>query len=473
MTNCEKLLFQRPDDAIIPGYDKQAEADMSGSNVFLSNWEPLGRKDAEFLVEDAITFEQFTAPVQDLFKRFLSDGTPAHIVSSSRPRMVDGKPSKNPRYLQERPDLTDPRSVVIAEMGTRLFRKIPADQPVPWVVDAVLPARRNNPPEPAKKGPAAPPLCVYNPIHFQELPELFMDFICSLTGKSPSTTGFGSEGALTKGPFNAMPPVIDLNNALVSYILTGYHGFTTAAGYIGPHLRVDHDVSLLAPEIWARLNADELDPAFLIQEGYLEPVKDLEHEGREIPASRLGYRITEKFVRGFLGRVFNNPNVVFTQEMLRPEIQDLDVFVQGVEAIVEAQKHVAEDYFSDGSVAQACPPLRALLHIMAKGSYEGKGPAHPDVRALFNREKLLKSDWYQARLAAQQKKDIHLWTEHVAHLEEALKSFPAAEFPKLAIDKRLADARKNLVEVQSPAYLASLIGTLGLDPAAVLIKPGF
>ena len=26
-----------------------------------------------------------------------------------------------------------------------------------------------------------------------------MEFISSLTGKSPSTTGFGSEGALTKG----------------------------------------------------------------------------------------------------------------------------------------------------------------------------------------------------------------------------------------------------------------------------------
>jgi len=47
------------------------------------------------------------------------------------------------------------------------------------------------------------PLAIYNPIHYQELPELFMDFICSLTGKSPSTTGAGSEGALTKGPFNA------------------------------------------------------------------------------------------------------------------------------------------------------------------------------------------------------------------------------------------------------------------------------
>ena len=69
-----------------------------------------------------------------------------------------------------------------------------------------------------------PPLAVYNPIHYQELPELFMDFVSSLTGKSPSTTAFGSEGALTKGPFNALWPVVDLNNALVCAILTGYPG---------------------------------------------------------------------------------------------------------------------------------------------------------------------------------------------------------------------------------------------------------
>ena len=78
-----------------------------------------------------------------------------------------------------------------------------------------------------------------------------MDFIASLTGKSPSTTGVGSEGALTKGPFNALPPVYDLNAALTSYILTGLPVFSTAAGWVGPHHRVDHDISLLVPEIWS------------------------------------------------------------------------------------------------------------------------------------------------------------------------------------------------------------------------------
>jgi len=97
-------------------------------------------------------------------------------------------------------------------------------------VGAVLPGRRNNPPD-SKAG--IRPLAVYGPIHYQELPELFMDFVCSLTGKSPSTTGAGSEGALTKGPFNALVPTSDLNNALLGFILTGYSGFTTAAGHIG------------------------------------------------------------------------------------------------------------------------------------------------------------------------------------------------------------------------------------------------
>ena len=35
--NCENLLFQRPDDAVHRGYDKQAERDIAGPGTFLSN----------------------------------------------------------------------------------------------------------------------------------------------------------------------------------------------------------------------------------------------------------------------------------------------------------------------------------------------------------------------------------------------------------------------------------------------------
>ena len=41
VANCEALLFQRPDDAICRGYDTQTERDMSGRDLFISNYQPL------------------------------------------------------------------------------------------------------------------------------------------------------------------------------------------------------------------------------------------------------------------------------------------------------------------------------------------------------------------------------------------------------------------------------------------------
>ena len=182
-----------------------------------------------------------------------------------------------------------------------------------------------------------------------------MDYICSLTGKSPSTTGAGSEGALTKGPFNALCTTSDLNAALVSMILTGLDGFSTAAGHIGPNARFDHDISLLVPEIWSRMSPDERDPEYLLRERLLEPVADFTHKGELIPAGRLGYRITDRFVNRYFGRIFDNPDKVFDRSILQPETQDLDSFADGVKYIVEAQQRSARMYFDDDSIAQACP----------------------------------------------------------------------------------------------------------------------
>ncbi len=311
-----------------------------------------------------------------------------------------------------------------------------------------------------------PPLAVYNPIHYQELPELFMDLICSLTGKSPSTTGFGSEGALTKGPFNAMPPVIDMNNAVVDAILTGYEGFTSVAGYVGPNYRVDHDISMLVPEIWCRMKVVERDPKFLLERGYLEPLLDFEWEGRTVLASRLGYRITELFAERFLGRLFETPDAVFPEALLRPDTQDRAQFAMGIDAMVEAQQRVALLYFEDGSVDHACPPVKALLHIMAHGHYEGNGIGSAAVRGMFQREALLASDWYQERLRVKQRADVALWRRHVETLEAALASMDAREATRLELDARLADSRAELDRVKSAEYLGSLVGTLGADPMA-------
>lgn len=460
--NCEERLFQRPDEAIHRGYDKQAEADMARQDNFLANFEPLGNGPLTEIVEDVVGFSEYTEPMRTMLKAVYDEGH-GYVVSSAHPRLVDGKPSKNPRYLQLRPDLADPVRRHVAEVGTRFSRKVPLGEALCEPVNAVLVGRRNNPPEPGIR-----PLAVYGPIHYQELPELFMDFICSLTGKSPSTTGAGSEGALTKGPFNALRPTIDLNNALVSFILTGYAGYSTAAGWIGPKFRVDHDISLLVPEIWSRLTARERDPAWLIETGCLEPLHDFEYEGRTVLASRLGYRITDRFVHGFMGKIFDTPNAVLPDHILRPEKQNLAVFVDGIDNIVEAQQRVAQRYFEDGSIEDACPPLKALLHIMAYGQYEGKDAHHPEIRALFARDVLLASDWYRERLQAKQVVDVRLWERHVAYLE-AYAARPSHQdlVARFDISGRLERARTRLDEVRSAAYLQSLRGTLGADPSGM------
>ena len=458
--NCEQRLFQRPDDAIHPGYDKLTEADFAKPGNFFSNYEALSADDGQRLIEDAISFDKFSEPMRRLIRKAAASVNGEYFVCSANPRIVDGKPSENPRYLQLRPDLVHPRDGYLAEIGCRLHRRVPFTKALRRPVNAVLPGRRNNPPEGQIR-----PLAVFNPIHYLELPELFMEFICSVTGKSPSTTGAGSEGALTKGPFNALPPIIDLNAALVSYLLTGDAVFITATGYVGPHFRVDHDISLLVPEIWARMSVAERDPQFLISEGYLERCTDFEYKGRIIAASRLGYRITMRFVLAYFGQIFNHPAALFTEEMLRPEIQDRPIFVDGLDNMISAQKRIAQLYFSDGGIDLASPPLRALLYIMLDGNFEGRGLDHPEIRLLFTREHMLKSDWYADRLKARQTADIRLWNRHVRNLKAFLaKENYAEEADRLGIPKRLVDAEAMLTQVNSAGYLSTLDGTIGLQP---------
>jgi hypothetical protein len=463
VANCERLLFQRPDEAIHRGADAQAESDIASTDTFLSNFEPISVDQAGKLTEHVVEFDRYSEPMKRLLENFAGNGhdVASYVVSSAHPRLVDGAPSKNPRYLQKRPDWEAARETYLGEVSARLERGIPAGQPIHFPVNAVLAGRRNSPPDP-KIG--LPPLAAHGPIHYQELPELFMEFISSLTGKSPATVGFGSEGALTKGPFNAMWPVVDLNNALVSSILTGYAGFTTSAGYVGPRIRVDHDVSLLVPEIWCRMRVAERDPRFLIENGFLEKVQDLTLDGRKVLASRLGFRITSLFVDRFLGRIFETPGSVFPEEMLRPELQDSALFAAGVDAIVETQRRVALNYFEDGSVKAACPPLKALLHIMANGDYQGAGIESPKVRTMFERDAMLASDWYQERLCAKQDRDIALWRRHTSALEAFRPKSGSLAGAAVDLEARIALAGAQLNRVSSACYLKELWGTIGADP---------
>jgi len=459
--NCEYRFFQRPDEAIHRGFDKQAESDLAGIYNFISNFEPLTKNDVARMVEYVADFDAFSEPMQRLLRSML-DGDHQYAVCSANPRQIDGKPSKNPRYLQNRPDVVDPFSPYVAERGLRLYRSIPAGEATPVPVHAVMMGRRNNPPEPERNIPS---LAVYNPIHYQELPELFMDLICSLTGKSPSTTGFGSEGALTKGPFNALRTAADLNTALVSYMLTGLGGFSTSAGHVGPEVQVDHDISLLIPEIWCRLSPEERDPAFLIENRCLEKLEDREVGGVRIPVSRLGYRITHEFLRMCCGRLFDHPAKVFDEKILKPEMQDEKVFLDGVRYVADAHRRVAQQYFDYGTIEEMCPPLRVLLSIMATGQHEGRDVHDPEVRALFTRESLLESQWYAERLDTKQRKDIVLWQRHVDSLSRFLANpGHADEASRLEIPERLARAEIALERAKGKQYRDDLVGFVGCHP---------
>jgi hypothetical protein len=459
--NVEARFFQRPDDAVIRGYDKQAEKDMSRQDNFISNFEPLTRAHAAEFIEKTVQFSEYTDPMRSFIEATEADPHFEYFVASDKPRLVNGAPSKNPRYLQLDPNYTNPQERYLADLGPRLYRRVSADKALMHPVGAVLPGRRNNPAD-AKAG--IRPLAVYGPIHYQDLPELFMDFVCSLTGKSPSTTGAGSEGALTKGPFNALVPTTDLNNALLSFILTGYAGFTTAAGHIGSRYKVDHDVSLLMPELWARLGPEERDPEFLKERGYLERVEDFSYEGRLVPASRLGWRITPLFATTYLGRIFDTPSAVFPDDMLHPELQSLAEYVDGIENIAGAMEKSAKAYFEDGSIDAAIPPLKAVLSVMATGSYEGKSIHDPEVRKLFERDAVVKSDWYKKRLEDYRGQEIAYMEKSIAYIRNFIAE--RAETGSLSARRaqaELARSKDRLEQLLSRDYLDLVDGSLGKD----------
>ena len=470
VANCESLLFQRPDDAIVRGYDKQTESDMSDpdADLFISNFQPLTPDDARAMAADAPGLSHFTEPMQSLVNRAAklpkaeNPSEEAYWVSTANPRLVNGAPTKNPRYLQVRPDIANPKDVALADLTDHLFRDVPLDKPLRHSVDVVAAGRRNNPPE-----EGVPPLCAYNPLHYMELPELFMEFISSMTGKSPSTTGAGSEGALTKAPFNALPAIYDLNAALLSYALSGYDGWLSSAGYIGPKVKVAHDISLLIPEIFSRMSVEERNARNLVKRGFLEKIEDFEYEGRTIHASRLGYRMNRAFASTFFGRIFLHPDIVFTEEMLRPELQDKAIFADSVDVIVTTHKVVAEHYRADGSLEWAVPPLRALLEIMIDGvSREGWNLGSPEFRAQFERENILNSAWYSERLDAKAARDARQAREAIEALARFYKGENNEEvIERLGLDERLAAARAWLEEVTSQAYRDHLVGSLGLQPS--------
>ena len=198
----------------------------------------------------------------------------------------------------------------------------------------------------------------------------------------------------------------------------------------------------------------------------LERLEDYEYEGRPVLASRLGYRMTDTFARRYFGRIFLHPHVVFTEEMLKPELQDPAVFAESMDVIVATHQRVAQAYLDDGTIALAVPPLRALLEIMATGrSAEGWDLDSPQFRAQFTAESVLAADWYRERLDAKQAAASGRAAAGLAALQRFLAT-PGNEEPseRLGIAARIEAAKAELAKFSSQEWRERLVGTVGGQP---------
>ena len=139
--------------------------------------------------------------------------------------------------------------------------------------------------------------------------------------------------------------------------------------------------------------------------------------------------------------------------MLKPETQDLASFVDGVDNVYEAQQRVAQIYFQDGSINDACPPLKTLIHIMANGNFEGKTINDSVIRSMFTRDYLLQSDWYQERLKIKQQRDCSLWQRHREYILLRISETEPTDSVIHELTQKLAATEHMVAEVSHPSYL--------------------
>ena len=143
----------------------------------------------------------------------------------------------------------------------------------------------------------------------------------------------------------------------------------------------------------------------------------------------------------------------------------MEAYVDGINNIVEAQQGVAKAYFEDGSIDDACPPLQALLTIMAEGSYQGKSIDDEAIRAMFTRDYLLASDWYAERLKIKQQRDVALWQSSCSYLQAKLQDttqLPDADRQK-QLEHLLVEAESMVEKTSSEVYIERLQGSPGAD----------
>ena len=91
--------------------------DLGGEQVFVSNFKPIYEEEMKDLTERVDFYELFSTPMKDHMMRSLKEG--GVNMCSAKPRIWNGQQTKNPRYLQVRPDVARPRDKYLAQLGSK------------------------------------------------------------------------------------------------------------------------------------------------------------------------------------------------------------------------------------------------------------------------------------------------------------------------------------------------------------------
>jgi hypothetical protein len=103
--------------------------------------------------------------------------------------------------------------------------------------------------------------------------------------------------------------------------------------------------------------------------------------------------------------------------------------------------------------------------MMAYGNYEGKEMSDPELRKYFERNYVINSAWYKARLKLKQQKDINFYKNQISYLERFISNAENKLLVKeMDINNRLQNVKKLLKIASSISYIKSLEGTIGADP---------
>ena len=102
---------------------------------------------------------------------------------------------------------------------------------------------------------------------------------------------------------------------------------------------------------------------------------------------------------------------------------------------------------------------------MAYGEWGGLTKHSPEFRAMFTREAVISSDWYQQRLEAKQQQDIRRAKGILGHIASVRANDPGeAISTRLGLASRRDQAQAELARVSDPAYVDFVKGSIGAQP---------